>query len=89
MTDGLARIEKGGASKKYSAFFDTPPSSNVYFSVSKSQRDLFLEITVVETLETLTVTGFVFSHFMNSIMDSIQIQSFSAGCDTFLVFACT
>ena len=48
---------------------------------------LFLEIAVVQTFETFTVTSFVFSHFMNCVMDSIQIQCFGTCSDTLLVFA--
>ena len=36
---------------------------------------LFLEITVVETLQSLSVASLVASHFMNSVVNCIQIQS--------------
>ena len=54
-----------------------------------SSYDLFLEIAVVQTFETFTVTGFVLSHFVNGVMDSVEVQCFGTGSDTLLVFACT
>ena len=59
----------------------------VFFYILPYCFGLFLEIAVVQTFETFTVTSFVFSHFMNCVMDSIQIQCFGTCSDTLLVFA--
>ena len=50
---------------------------------------LFLEVSVVQSFETSTMTSFVTSHFMNSIMDSIEVQLLSTLSDTGLVCAST
>ena len=50
---------------------------------------LFLEISVVQTFKTSSMTSFVTSHFMNSVVDSIQVQFFSTLSDTSLVSAST
>ena len=55
--------------------------------LKNTNKGLFLEVTVVQTFKAFTVTSFVFCHFMNSVMDSIQIQSFCTSGNTFLVFA--
>ena len=50
---------------------------------------LFLEISIVQTFKTFTVTSFVFSHFVNCIVNSIQVQSFCTSSNTFLVSTST
>lgn len=70
--------------KKGLTKISSPFSSHYYKSIG-----LFLEIAVVQTFETFTVTGFVLSHFVNGIMDSVEVQSLSASGDTLLVFAST
>ena len=44
-------------------------------SVQGIFRILFLEVAVVQAFETFAVTSFVFSHFVNSVVDSIQVQT--------------
>ena len=50
---------------------------------------LLLEVTVVETLEALTVTSLVLCHLMNSVVDSVEILSLGVLCDTELVSTST
>ncbi len=50
---------------------------------------LLLEVTVVETLETLAVASLILAHLMNGVMDSVEVQLLSESRDTFLVFAST
>ena len=46
-----------------------------------------LEVSVQQTLESAAVTSFVFCHFMNGVMDSVQTQLFCFGCDFFFASA--
>ena len=48
---------------------------------------LLLEEAFVQALEALSMTSLILCHFMNSVMDSIQIQCFGTCSDTLLVFA--
>ena len=57
--------------KKGLTNISSPFSSHYYKSIG-----LFLEIAVVQTFETFTVTGFVLSHFVNGVMDSVEVQCF-------------
>ena len=50
---------------------------------------LFLEISVVQTFKTFAVTSFVLSHFVNCIVNSIQVQSFCTSSNAFLVSTST
>lgn len=75
----LAHHKKKGLTK-----ISSPFSSHYYKSIK-----LFLEIAVVQTFEAFAVTGFVFSHFVNSIVDGIKVQCLGTSSDTLLVFACT
>ncbi len=50
---------------------------------------LFLEEAVVKALETLTVTCFILSHFMNGVMDSVEVKFLGAACYAHLVFVGT
>ena len=48
---------------------------------------LFLEVTIVKTLETFAVTRFVLAHFMYRIVNRIQVQLLGQRSDTLLVLA--
>lgn len=50
---------------------------------------LLLEVAVVEALEALTVTSFVLSHFVNSVVDGVEVEFFSTFCDAHFVGAST
>ena len=50
---------------------------------------LFLEEAVVETLEALSVTGLVLGHFMNGVMDSVEVELFGTTCDAHLILVGT
>ena len=48
---------------------------------------LFCEVTSQEAIEYTAVTSFVFCHFMNRVMDSVEVELFSEGGDFFLACA--
>lgn len=48
----------------------------------------FLEETVVQTFESLTVTSFVFCHFVNGVVDGVEIQFLGTTCYAHLVGIC-
>ena len=50
-------------------------------------RRLFLEIAVVETLESGTVTGFVLGHLVDGVMDGVVAELLGADGDGELAFA--
>ena len=57
--------------------------------IRRSKLSLFTEISSEQALEASAVPGFVLSHFVNGVMDSVEVQCFGTGSDTLLVFACT
>ena len=50
---------------------------------------LLFEVAVVETLEALAVASFVFCHFVNSVVDGVEVLLFGAAGDAHLVGVCT
>ena len=60
----------------------------LYVSAVCQGMGLFLEETFVETFKTLTVTGFVFSHFVNGVVDGIEVELFCTGSNAHFVFVC-
>ena len=46
---------------------------------------LLLKITIVKTFKTLTVASFVLSHFMNSVVNSVEVLRLSVASDAELV----
>ena len=53
------------------------------------KKRLFLEVAVVESFETFSVTSFVASHFVNGVVDGIEVEFFCTFCDACFVFAGT
>ena len=64
-----------------------PCLSNSY-SVGVQDTLLFFEIAVVETLEALAVACFVFCHFVNGVMDCVEVELFGTTGDADLVCVC-
>ena len=49
---------------------------------------LLTEVAAEEAFKAAAVTGFVLSHFMNGVMDSVEVELLGTGCDTHLVGTC-
>ena len=82
------------------SLFTDPPSTYLPLSCEKVRERfhtsplpksliLLTEVAVQQTLEGLAVAGFVASHLMDGVVDSVEVQCFGTGSDTLLVFACT
>ena len=50
---------------------------------------LFAEVAAVEALEALAVASFVLSHFVNGVVDGVEVELFGAFSDAHLVGVCT
>jgi hypothetical protein len=48
---------------------------------------LLFEVAVEETFEAFAVTSFVFSHFVNGVVNGVEACSFSVASDAHFVFA--
>lgn len=60
------------------------PQKAAALTIDKTEI-LFFEVTVEETLESLSVASFILCHFMNGVMDSIVSEFFGATSYTHLV----
>ena len=60
-----------------------------HYRICVLQKDLLLEIAVVETFEAATVASFVACHFMNGVVDGIEVEFLGALGDAGFVFAGT
>ena len=63
-------------------------SYNSTYCVSEANNQLFLKIAVVKTKECFAVAGFVASHLVNSVVNSVQAQFLSALSKVCLAHGC-
>ena len=61
------------------------PGAALFYAVIVSRLFLIAEITVEESLETAAVTGFVLGHFVNGVVDCIEVGSLGVLGDAHLV----
>lgn len=50
---------------------------------------LLTEVAAEEAFKAAAVTGFILSHFMNGVMDSIKVELLGTGSDAHLVGTCS
>ncbi len=64
------------------------PGAFIYGHAPGSVGILLLEVSVVEALEAGAVAGFILAHFVNCVVDGVEVLLLCEGCDSLLVLAC-
>ena len=82
----LKSLSEKGLSETRSEFLTAlsiPKNSGIY------EIFLFAEISLEQSGESLAMTGFVTSHLMNGVMNSVEVESLCALCKVGLSCGCS